>query len=243
MANLGRVASQTLSEKYEELYSRMLAASAVTSPNLELAPFWPKIGARYEGDLLLVGRATNGWIDRWVPSEGQTSAEVARLARKSGEGLVNGDQLGWVLDRWHPRDGGYSTATSQFWQTTRHLMATIRPEETDWPSLIAWTNLAKVAPWAGGNPLRELLTVQRGHGPGLFAREVEELKPRLVVALTGRWWFEGFANELGLRADWQTGYVEGVAREFSRTWIVAVHPMTRSPKAVADAVMDAVRAR
>lgn len=231
--------SRPLSSEYEEMYSKMLASSALASPYVELTPFWPKIGARYGGDLLVIGRATNGWIERWMPSEGQAPKEVARLARQSGEGLVNGDQLGWVLDRWQPRDGGYSTATSQFWQTIRHLMVALRPDEADWPSLIAWTNLAKVAPWTGGNPGKQLLVVQRNLGPLLLAREVAELQPKLIVAFTGRWWFEPFANELGLPVKWQMGHVEGVAREQSRIWVVAVHPMTRSPRAVADAVLAA----
>jgi len=237
------VTTRTLSTAYEVLYSELLTRCAIASPDTELAPFWPKIGARYDGDLLLVGRATNGWIDRWVPSDGIEPAEIARVARQSGEGLVNGDQLGWVLDRWQPGDGGYSTATSQFWQTTSHLMAALRPDEINWPSLIAWTNLTKVAPWTGGNPDKELLGVQRGLGPQLLAREVAELEPRLVVAFTGQWWFEPFADELGLPFEWRTGLVVGVARETSRTWVVAVHPMTRSPRAVADAVLAAIRDR
>src|SRR4051812_2025538 len=116
------------------MYTELLSASASASSELELTPFWPKAGARYVGDLLVIGRATNGWIERWLPSEGKEPEEVARLARQSGEGLTNGDQLGWVLDRWRPLDGGYSTATSQFWQTSRLLMQSLRPNESDWPS-------------------------------------------------------------------------------------------------------------
>ena len=86
--------SRALSLEYEDMYAEMLEGSALASPDVELTPFWPKIGARYGGDLLVIGRATNGWIDRWVPSEGQAPNEVAQLARQSGEGLVNGDQLG-----------------------------------------------------------------------------------------------------------------------------------------------------
>jgi hypothetical protein len=230
----------SLSGEYERLFAEMLHASAAVAGDMELTPFWPKIGARYSGDLLVVGRATNGWIDRWFPGDGQSPAEMARIARATGEGTVNGDQLGWVLDRWRPRDGGYSTATSQFWQTTRLVMGSLRPGEQDWPSRIAWTNLAKLAPWAGGNPGTKLRTIQQSHGARLLEMEVEELAPRTVVAFTGRSWFEPFATRLGLPIEWTSGYVEGFARTPECIWVVAVHPMTRSPRAVADAVLSAL---
>jgi hypothetical protein len=43
-----------------------------------------------------------------------------------------------------------------------------------------------------------------------------------------------------LPIEWRAGYVEGVAREPGRTLIVAVHPMTRSPRVVADAILSAI---
>jgi hypothetical protein len=217
----------------------MLATVATTAGGREFAVFWPKVGASYAGDLLVIGRAVNGWIDRWVPAELHDPLAVAATARASGEGLVNGDQLGWVLDRWRPTDGGYSTASSQFWQTVRYITQGLQLRQPDWPSQIAWTNLAKVAPWAGGNPGSAALRIQRQLGLGLIRQEVEELRPLLVVALTGRWWFEPFANALGLPMSWRTGLVEGVAQDVDRTWVVAVHPMTRSPRAVADSVLAA----
>jgi hypothetical protein len=45
-----------------------------------------------------------------------------------------------------------------------------------------------------------------------------------VLVLTGRWWFEPFADYLGLAVDWQAGLVEGVADDGSRRWVIAPHP-------------------
>ncbi len=40
--------------------------------------------------------------------------------------------------------------------------------------------------------------------------------------------------------QWWEGLVEGFAGDNAgRRWVIAVHPMTRSPRAVADAVLDA----
>lgn len=44
----------------------------------QLAPFWPKVGARFDGGLMVVGRAVNGWIDLWDPDK---SNEVGALAQ------------------------------------------------------------------------------------------------------------------------------------------------------------------
>lgn len=234
--------SVELSVEYEAAYAELIARVA-TSPSIrprELALFWPKVGRSYDGDLLVVGRAVNGWIDRWDLDAPSDAHALAATARATGEGTVNGDQLGWILDRWKQPDGGYDTATSQYWQTVREVTLDGHPErEAHWPSHIAWTNLGKLAPWAGGNPGSRLLAIQRELCPALLRREVNELAPRLVVVLTGRWWFEPFAEALGLAVDWREGLVEGVADESGRRWVIAVHPMTRSPHAVARAVLDA----
>ena len=111
----------------------------------------------------------------------------------------------------------------------------------DWPSHIAWSNLAKGAPWEGGNPASAVLAAQRGHaGTSLLARELTELRPRRVVALTGSWWFSPFADALDLPLEPRTGLVEAVGRRDGTSFVVAVHPMTRSPGAVADAVVSAL---
>jgi hypothetical protein len=230
-----------LSARYEAEYAAYLAAIAAT-PGIppELNMFWPKVGARYVGDVLVIGKATNGWIDRWVPGERPDTMALARIARATAEDGVNGDQLGWVLDQWQRRDDRYDTSRSQFWQTIRRVSQYLRPDTAqDWPSVVAWTNLVKVGPWNKGNPAGHLLGVQLREGPRLLAREIEDLNPRLVVALTGGGWFRHFSPLLGLDFDWHGGLVEGVQTSGARRWVIAVHPMTRSPEAVANAIVDA----
>jgi hypothetical protein len=57
----------SLSRSYGSTYRRLLESVAAT-PRIrppETSLFWPKVGRAYDGELLLVGRAVNGWIDRW----------------------------------------------------------------------------------------------------------------------------------------------------------------------------------
>lgn len=71
--------------------------------------------------------------------------------------------------------GHYSTARSAFWRFVRRTLAVIDPASVDdpeWSSRVAWTNLAKLAPWGGGNPGGALLDVQRHRGPELLGIEV-----------------------------------------------------------------------
>jgi len=235
-----------LSDLYQREYLEMLEHVAETpsiSPRL-LTLFWPKIGAQYNNDLLVIGRAVNGWIDEWDLDSPTDLRVLVEAARATGEGRVNDDPLGWILDRWKPGDGGYDTSRSQFWDTVRRIAIDADDARgADWESRIAWTNLSKLAPAAGRNPASRLLALQRQIGPRLLRREVEELSPRKIVAFTGRSWFEPFASELGLEVSWREGFVEGVADEGDRRWVIAVHPMTRSPSGVADAVLSALESR
>lgn len=91
------------------------------------ALFWPKVGRLYDGELLQDGRAVNGWIDRWEPDDPRSPAELAAIARRTGEGTVDGCPMGWVLDRRGKRDGGYDTARSQYWETARRIVTTLVP--------------------------------------------------------------------------------------------------------------------
>jgi hypothetical protein len=223
----------------------MLAALAV-APGVEppeLTAFWPIVGHAYAGALLVVGRAVNGWIDEITV--GALSDPIARdaliaAARRTAEG--EGDcPMGWVTARWSPGDGGYSTARSAFWRHIRAVLAAVDPDSRDdprWSSRIAWSNLAKLAPVGGGNPGRVLLETQRRTAPTLLLREVLDLAPRRVLVLTGRWWFEPFAERLGFHVDWRDGLVEGVVRQPARTWVIAGHPQGK-PRAILDEVIEA----
>ena len=147
--------------------------------------------------------------------------------------------MGWVTGMWGNR-AGYSTARSAFWRFVRRVLAHIDPDsasDPSWSSRLAWTNLAKLAPWGGGNPGGALLDVQRRLGPELLGLEVAELRPEVVLVLTGRCWFEPFAEHLGLDVEWKKGLLEGVGDEDGgRRWIIAPHPQGK-PRALVDEVL------
>ena len=236
--------SLSLSPAYGSTYRRLLEGVAAT-PKIhppETSLFWPKVGRRYDGELLLVGRAVNGWMDRWDVNAPTDLDALVAAARATAEATVDDCPMGWVVERWKSGDGDYDTSRSQFWATTRDVVTDEHPEwESDWPSHLVWSNLAKVSRWTKGNPSGRLRRAQLDVAAEALALEVAELAPQRVMVLAGRDWFGPFADRLGLDMEWRQGLVEGVAEDGLRRWVIAVHPMTRSPSAVAQAVLEAFR--
>jgi hypothetical protein len=235
-----------LSARYDTPYDALLEAVG-TRPGVkptELAAFWPMIGHAYDGSLMVVGRAVNGWIDRVAVSDlagPEARRSLLGTMRRTSEGDGQGCPMGWVTGAWGRGRGSYSTARSSFWRFIRAVLAAVDPASADdpaWSSRLAWSNLAKLAPWGSGNPWGPLLDVQRELGPALLATEIEELAPRRVLVLAGRWWFEPFAVQLDLAVDWRDGLVEGVADDSHRRWMIAPHPQGK-PRELLPATIEA----
>ena len=124
--------TRTLSADYQATYERLLAAVAAR-PRIEppeLVGFWPMVGHAYSGELLVIGRAVNGWIghvDVGELADPATRRAFATAARRSSEGT--GDCLmGWVTYRWGISDGSYSTARSAFWRHIRSVLRAVDPD-------------------------------------------------------------------------------------------------------------------
>ena len=229
-----------LSAEYEAHYRAFLAdASSAARPGRPWTIFWPMIGHRYGGDLLVVGRAPNGWTVRWDATQERSVEAIAAVTtetRHTSEGDGE-DPMDWIT--WS--DGvrnRYNTNTSAFWRVARRIRAGLMGEADDWPRDLAWSDLAKIAPWGGGNPSGRALRVQRDLCPALFVREIDEIAPTRVLVMTGRGWFEPFAAALGLAVNWSDGPVEGVADEPGRRWVVLPHPMTRPEGPLVDAALS-----
>jgi hypothetical protein len=233
-----------LSSEYEASYDWMLSAIAAAPgvPEDPLAVFWPMIGHAYQRQLMVIGKAVNGWIDdvQAVELTDPVAREnILRAARRTSEGEES-SRMRWVTASWG-NPGGYSTARSAFWRHIRAVLAAVdagSSHDPEWSSRLVWSNLAKLAPAGGGNPGGPLLEVQRRFGPELLKREIEELQPLRVLVLTGRWWFDPFVEALGLPVEWRTGFVQGVASDGSRRWVIASHPQGK-PRAMTAEIIAA----
>jgi hypothetical protein len=219
-------------EEYDLAYARLLAdvAGAAADPAAEVTPFWPIVGWKYDGSLMVIGRSVNGWIENWPLgqlADPVVRREVTRRTRADAEPLDRCRML-WVTDLAGPTQHHYNTNRSAFWRVLRALSLDLAgAEETDWPSALAWTNLYKVAPAAGWNPGPDLQRAQRNAAIPLLGIEIETLRPKRILALTGRGWIAPFLEALGDDFEWRSGLVEGVGRRGSAAVVVARHPMKK----------------
>ena len=230
----------SLPSTYDLTFERMLGevADAAGDPDVPLVPFWPLRGARYDTELLVIGRSVNGWIDDWTSHQLQdpmVRRQVVEYMRHDAE-PEDHDRMAWVGDLWGATSG-YNTRRSAFWRVLRRISGGADARE-DWPSRLVWTNLYKVSPAAGWNPGANLQRAQRASACELLSLELEVFAPRRVLALTGGW-IAPFTDGLGLTLDARSGLVEGVGSSAGRAWVVAKHPMRKPEDRFVEEVLGA----
>jgi hypothetical protein len=233
---------KTVGEKYgveyEELLRSVVEADVLDGRQAQVA-MWPMRGARYINGGMLVGRAVNGWSDTdWRVRDGETAAGRRRIVERTRANSepADGCPLAWVGECWGAPRGTYNSKLSAFWRTARAVFA--EGGDLDWPSRLCWSNLYKVAPSAGGNPSRSARAAQVDAAARLLRHEVGSYKPRRLLVLTGRDWFEPFAERLALHVAWTRGLVEGHAIEGGRTWVIAKHPQGKDEARLAARVRE-----
>jgi len=186
----------------------------------ELTAFASMKGERFAGELVVVGRAPNGWRVKWTPEDLLEAAALDRIVEETlqssrGRGDRNECPMLWVSDLWGNRgeraDGEkYNTKKSAFWRVIRSVAGKLGVDidKPSWPTYLAWSNLYRVAPCSGGNPSAFLCRAQVTECIELFAAELAEWKPKRVLMLTGLGWAQEFLK--GKPAVARAKYVEGV---------------------------------
>src|SRR4051812_48479266 len=105
-----------------DLYSDMLTLTserggAVPEDSFSLFP--TQVGSRWRGELVICGRAVNGYEPAWTRSDITTGAGRARtLGAVQARYDEPECQMRWVVECWNARTG-YNTARSAFWRVIR----------------------------------------------------------------------------------------------------------------------------
>lgn len=230
-----------------------IAASADRLPPKALAAFLAMRGEAYDGRLMIVGRAVNGWRQGITPSDLARPGAVHEFARAvEQESLGDGRcPMRWVTDHWQSGDGKYNTKRSSFWRVVRRVVGDLDiadVERPDWPSHLVWTNLYKVAPFDGGNPDDRLCGLQEKGCLALSRHELATHRPEKILFMTGLSWAAPFLEEGEFDPANRGRFVEASGRlalgdGAASRFVVACHPQTRPDAEWVDEVTKALRAR
>jgi hypothetical protein len=211
-----------------------------------LTAFLGVAGRQYDHELMVVGRAVNGW-DEWSPSKvvdgGENPLEIAKFAIKPSDPCP----LAWVC-----RDANleYNANRSAFWRTGRGVLDHVAPHDVQgcWASRLAWSNLCKLS-GREGNPPEWLFNIQLEACKKILNIEISEFAPRRVLFSTGWDWARWFVTELS-EADSLTVTGEEPLEAYGRLpsdkgsclFVVAPHPRGKSETDWVRAVVEGFEA-
>ena len=222
-----------------QLFSDVVLSSVTQVVADTVTGFLAMIGREYDGQLMVVGRAVNGWTDGVAPNDLQNDSRRREYAQHVYE-LVT-ENMGtecpmcWVTARWGAATN-YNTRRSAFWRVIRAVVSQLNVADVNnnkWPSALIWSNLYKVSPADGGNPSAELCRAQFDGCAQLFRWELENYRPRRILFLTGRAWADPFLTQVWNDRVERDGFVELVGHaacdpQHAATCVVASHPQGKN---------------
>ena len=219
----------------------------------KLAGFLAMQGNCYNGDLMVVGRAVNGWRRFAFPrdlADQSFRKEYASTVLKSVIGDRDQCPMNWVTKK-------NVIAISAFWRVIRMAIGGLSSQTLTkdnwpprlrecWPSHLVWSNLYKLSPWEGGNPGGRLRSIQFAGCRDLLQLELNLYRPRRLLLLTGEGWAAPFLEALspndvgidGFRYVERAGWL-ALADEGQAYFVVAPHPQGKPERPLTMEVLQA----
>lgn len=199
----------------------------------EVTGFLAMSGQAYDGGLMVIGRAVNGWTDGISPKDLSLPTNITKYAALVQESVAGGGEcpMSWVTSSWGAAEG-YNPAHSAFWRCVRNItkdLNIVDSECANWSSHLVWSNLYKLSPAEGGNPNDRLCDAQRQGCLELFKLELRTYRPSRVLFLTGMDWANPFVAGAQLQNNEDFMLVERYGRirledGADVQCVVAVHP-------------------
>ena len=198
-------------------------------------------GNEYNNNLMVVGRAVNGWHHEFDLKNLSVESMVDQIYKT----LASDCPLKWVEDSWVEKNG-YSAKSSAFWRVTKQLSQHLNQISLNsgWASKIVWSNLYKIAPGGAGNPNDSLCDSQFTGCNELLIAEIIEYKPKVIVFFTGLDWFNGFLGEMVTLSKTTNNLVEahGVLKikDKDTKIIIAKHPQGKPESQMVSEILSIV---
>ncbi len=230
------------SQKYLNLLNQ-LKVSRYRSKSRSLCCFNAQKGRDYDNNLMVVGRAVNGWYNEFDLHGLNSELMVESIFNKSNESNC---PLKWVEESWGKTEG-YNTKSSAFWRVIKKIAQNLNETSSNngWASKIVWSNLYKVAPSDKGNPSDSLCDYQFRACNELLLTEIEEYQPSLIIFFTGLNWFNGFLNDMvSLSSNNEHSWIEahGILKVNNRdiAIIIAKHPQGKPEEEMVNEIMQVI---
>jgi hypothetical protein len=238
-------------ERLKTIHDELLQAVAQEQhrfPGKELTTFFPIQGRESTGELMVVGRAVNGWSEtKWTASEASDAVRRAEIIREVVATSTRTDccPMDWVREMWsHGIRGKWEARRSAFFRLSRAVSESLPGPSDNWPSRLIFSNLYKVAPYKGKNPGSRLCAAQQQACEAHLIAEIEMWKPKRILFVTGWDWARPFVERFGeIIGERSTEYVEwtGVARHLCLSHeirlVVSVRPEARQQVPLTDAIL------
>jgi hypothetical protein len=242
---------------FAEILLPEIGKNAAKLPDHALSGFLSIQGHLYNNELMVVGRATNGWIDESpTPNKFTDQVTAKKYASKVFEETQgNGScPMEWVSNQWGSQAEStnyYNTKKSSFWRVTRKVLTELNIVKNDderWSSHLVWSNLYKVAPSSGGNPSKTLRDIQMPVCKYFLREELSNYHPRRVLLLTGQNWAEPFLKDIETSSTTIPAfkYVETCSQKRysdggTTKIVVAAHPQGKTESIWVREVIDAFK--
>ncbi|MCL5277839.1 MAG: hypothetical protein M1517_08715 [Deltaproteobacteria bacterium] len=210
-------------------------------------------GNAYDQKLMVIGIATNGWTDGWLPEDVKNGNRIEKIVEQIVE-VSTHDPMNWVIECWGQKlkkYNCYNTKLSPFWRVINKIMAKNTDGETkdfsddkNWPLNLYWTNLYKISPYCGGNPDSFLRDLQLEYCKELLKAEILEARPQKILMLTGLKWAQPFLEYLKIKneIDRKYEYVEAkgfLPEQANCVVVVAKHPQGKVQQKYVEEVVAA----
>lgn len=228
--------NQSLLEQYCVLLKKIYGSKLTADQAKNITVFNAIKGIDKECELMVIGRATNGWGVYFNPKN-EFKTETKNVFNKFSEFK----DLLTLVSGWKNKDGkGYNFNRSAFWRVSKRVAKSITKINADEAlNSTCYTNLYKISP-DGLNPSKESIRLQLEDSIAILAAEIEYYKPKRVLFLTGYNWARPFIEKFQVEQINPT--IQGL--NYQGTYkgievIVADHPQGKDEDKIVKAIRTA----
>lgn len=215
--------------------------------------FWPMKGKQADGHLLVIGRALYGWCTKpfLASSCSDSMGRSEIIADAIAYSSITDNPITHLHETWRQQRQdhlhAYNPRMSSFWsvaETVSRQLLDPSKEPQQWTDALSWTNLFKLSLSPTGNPPASLRSKILQASVELLKAEIDAIRPKRILFLTGRWWAHPFLesctlleNPPQLRYIHQIGYwtLPNGGRSFV---VVADHPERKKRCLISSGILE-----